>query len=70
MPLQEIGDVASNRRVGGIRQAELDDCGASLQYRLIRRDTREKTVDNHLPDFFPLQLDCPCAADQPGAAAQ
>jgi hypothetical protein len=70
VPTEEGGDVAGDRRIGRIRQAELDDRRASLLQRHRHAALREKAVDQKLPDFIALELDRSCAADQPRAAAE
>jgi hypothetical protein len=67
---EKSGDMAGDRRIGGVGQSEFDQPGAPLQYRLIDGDARHEAVDDHVQHFVALQLDAASATDQLGAAAE
>ncbi|GAB1461918.1 hypothetical protein MASR2M50_36930 [Thauera sp.] len=66
---QEGGEVAADRRVGGIGQTELDDRGAPAPGRLVRRDQGQEAVHHEAQDLVAAQLGRARRADQarPGA---
>jgi hypothetical protein len=48
---QEGGEVAADRRVGGIGQAELDDRGAPARGCLVGSDQRQEAVHHQAQDL-------------------
>ncbi len=68
--LQEGGQMAADRRVGGIGQAELDDRGAAALRQFVRPGERQEAVHDQALDFVAAQFDRTRAADQAGTGAE
>ena len=68
--LQEGRQVAGDRWVGGVGQAEFDDAGSPPSGRFIRLHHWQKAIDDEPLHVLSRQLNRACGADQPGTRAK